>query len=404
MRRARRRREHLTGLVEQADQERTGTSDAPLGERWLAHLRHAYPHVPPDLPAHECSLGLTSAAERAAGARRVYLLDDEADGVPLGGEAHWRAGGALPSDGMPLGSDGYREGWEELYGQLVSMLDFDGEGWPVWWASRVRVQPHEVDALPPLLRLECHTRWKLGDVRIEHHASRVKLKVTHVNLEEQRQHHRALCLWQARWGITHGAATDAARAPRRDEKGYAILGPTGEAEMVNALAWIDHDGGGGSGQFDTAYGADNYLGELSALIRALEAAPPGGRLLVVTDAMSPVAALRSFTHKHDRHKLGYLAAELLDTLDQLVERQEAVVFLWQPSHVGAPVNEAADVAAGAALKVERWVQVPSYTPRFCSLLYSMATRTPFRWATRMMCRVVHRRLLDAVDETVVQLP
>ena len=95
---------------------------------------------------------------------------------------------------------------------------------------------------------------------------------------------------------------------------------------------------------------------------------------------------------------------MLDTLDQLVERQEAVVFLWQPSHVGAPVNEAADVAAGAALKVERWVQVPSYTPRFCSLLYSMATRTPFRWATRMMCRVVHRRLLDAVDETVVQLP
>ena len=91
------------------------------------------------------------------------MLDDEADGVPLGGEAHWCAGGVLPSDGMQLGGDGYREGWEALYGQLVSMLDFDGEGWPVWGSSRVRVQPHEVDALPPLLRLECHTRWKLGD-------------------------------------------------------------------------------------------------------------------------------------------------------------------------------------------------------------------------------------------------
>ena len=70
--------------------------------------------------------------------------------------------------------------------------------------------------------------------------------------------------------------------------------------MVNALAWVDHRGGGDSGQFSTQYGADNYLGELCALIKALEAAPRGGRVLVVTDAQSPVAALRSFTRKHDR--------------------------------------------------------------------------------------------------------
>ena len=41
------------------------------------------------------------------------------------------------------------------------------------------------------------------------------------------------------------------------------------------------------------------------------------------------------------------------SIEQLVARQEVVVFLWQTSQVGAPANEWADVLAGEAMAKEQ---------------------------------------------------
>ena len=114
---------------------------------------------------------------------------------------------------------------------------------------------------PPPFRplFPLRARWRLGEVPIIPLADEEKRKYTHVNLEEQRRHHRALCLWQARLGITYGVATDASRVIRRNERGYPVYNEYGEAEKDNALAWINHWGEHESGHFTTEVGADNYL-------------------------------------------------------------------------------------------------------------------------------------------------
>ena len=73
-------------------------------------------------------------------------------------------------------------------------------------------------------------------------------------------------------------------------------------------------------------GNDNYLGELAAVLTALKSEPEGGRILIILDATSPVRALLKFRKCHQRTQLGYFASEWLDALDQLVARQEVVVF------------------------------------------------------------------------------
>ena len=91
--------------------------------------------------------------------------------------------------------------------------------------------------------------------------------------------------------------------------------------------------------------SDNYLAEMAALIDLLHHSPAGGRILVMMDATSPVHSLITFRKIHARRAQEKLAMRMLDTLLQLVARQEVVVFLWQRSHMGSPSNEWADGVA-----------------------------------------------------------
>jgi ribonuclease HI len=87
---------------------------------------------------------------------------------------------------------------------------------------------------------------------------------------------------------------------------------------------------------------------MAALLLAITDAAEGGRVLVVLDASSPVRAWLRFRGSHNRHKLDYYAARLLDSLDQALQKIAVVVFFWQTSHVGSPTNEWADLSATAA--------------------------------------------------------
>ena len=112
---------------------------------------------------------------------------------------------------------------------------------------------------------------------------------------------------------------------------------------------------------------NNYKAEMAAVIDAMEAEDAGGRLVFVIDATSPIRALLKYRKVHHRRRVDYYAEEELDTLMQLMERHEVVVFIWQTSHVGSPPNEWADVLADEA--ATGWVRSISgrslFTLRAC---------------------------------------
>ena len=72
---------------------------------------------------------------------------------------------------------------------------------------------------------------------------------------------------------------------------------------------------------------DNYLAELAAILDQAEEAPERSRIVIMLDATSPVHALIKFRAAHARRRAGYYGSTWLDTLDQLLEPLDAVVFL-----------------------------------------------------------------------------
>jgi len=71
-------------------------------------------------------------------------------------------------------------------------------------------------------------------------------------------------------------------------------------------------------------------------------------VVIVFDATSPPEVLRRFVWSCRRKRQRIYRRDWLDTWWRQLQRFEAVVFLWQTSHVGAPVNEWADQAAAEA--------------------------------------------------------
>jgi hypothetical protein len=118
------------------------------------------------------------------------------------------------------------------------------------------------------------------------------------------------------------------------------------------------------------------------------------------DATSPVKAYMHFCKTHDRRKQTYYLVGWYDTLQQLMTRHEVVIFLWQTSHVGSPVNEMADVAAAAAAEVGERLEVPLLAAR-CGALWSVeASKGSHAWVAPRARECVRARLvLSAVKET-----
>ena len=82
--------------------------------------------------------------------------------------------------------------------------------------------------------------------------------------------------------------------------------------------------------------------------------------------------------RHARYKLNYYARALLDTFEQLVQKCEVVVLVWQTSHVGSPANEWADLSAMAAL-ARAVLAFPVRPATFFTYYYTRVERSLFRW-------------------------
>ena len=145
-------------------------------------------------------------------------------------------------------------------------------------------------------------------------------------------------------------------------------------------------------------GNDNYLGELAALMDVLRQAPPGGVVVIVFDATSPVHALLKFVRAGSREKQRYYGGEWLEELWRLIQRQRLVWFWWQTSHVGAPLNEWADLLADEA-KALPAVAVSRGPVTFASLRWAGARGGVHEWASRRASEVTSGWLASFMSET-----
>lgn len=123
-----------------------------------------------------------------------------------------------------------------------------------------------------------------------------------------------------------------------------------------------------------------------------------GRIIIIFDATSPVLAMQKFRKACHRKGQGYYVGEWLEAMFRLLDRQEAVVFLWQNSHQGDPVNEWADVLATRAGKTESYIAVPRVPPQSASMTASMPCKSTYKFAIDQSTGVVSRKLAESLQE------
>jgi hypothetical protein len=125
-------------------------------------------------------------------------------------------------------------------------------------------------------------------------------------------------------------------------------------------------------------------------------------VVIVFDATSPVTAMRKFATSGDRTRQSYNAGQWLEHFVRLVNRQQVVVFMWQTSHVGSPLNEFADYLADLALK-ESVVPVPRGLVEFEAVRWSGARRGGLHaWARPRSQQVIQSWLAQSALETPVR--
>ena len=138
--------------------------------------------------------------------------------------------------------------------------------------------------------------------------------------------------------------------------------------MVAAFAAARHDGSVRRGTLGPLH-RDNYIAEMVAQIMA--AGGDEERLVIVYDATSPVQALVRFMVSCARRQQRVYRRDLLQVWLTRLRRKKAIAWLHQPSHVGEPTNEWADVEADGSvlepLLEPLLVQLGAEEPTYCSL-------------------------------------
>ena len=100
----------------------------------------------------------------------------------------------------------------------------------------------------------------------------------------------------------------------------------------------------------------------------------------------------------DRARNRSYAGSWLEHLLRLVHRQELVVFWWQTSHVGSPLNECADMRAEAAKRLDV-VPVSRGPITFAKLQWTGAQRGVHHWARVNAQRATVVWLASSCEET-----
>ena len=353
---------------------------------WKAEMQACWSGVVPR-PAVPWQCGVVDVGERAKGPTLFCSLE---------GAVHVEGGEARYRKRIGVGEDGFQVGWEAAMLEEMATVSFDDEvGLPRLTATGDLITLETVGelGLGPSMQMLCRARLMMpADVQIvsgraeayreEHGARR---KDTHVSLTVQADNVHEVCMWGARVGATHVMSGDASRA--RD--GACSRGSLRNDGLVKAGMIVEDDCD------------DNYLAELAAILDQAAAVPRGSRIVIMLDATSPVHAFIKFRAAHARRRAGYYGSTWLDTLDQLLDGLEAVVFLWQRSHVGSPMNEVADLLAGSCDR-DASLAVVRRPGRSSTMRPSRPKSSVRGWHAPRAQAVVYARLQAAMVSTIQQ--
>ena len=378
-------------LARVASGEEASGSQREWREAWQA----CYPRAAPR-PAETWHSGMPEGLETGA---RIWAVEGVDRGVAAsGGEANYlrRADKVFTpvgaADTFRIGEDEFATGWAEEAEAQAQLLSINGEGIAVDPCTDEPLVGAALERLEPGPQLVANSlrllhEWEVVKA-VEELAAGKQQKCT-INLEVAAANVLELTEWQAKIRATAAFATDGAWVKGAD---------------IAARGFVRHDGTTFHGELQEVAGKDNYVAELAALIDALASCEDGGRVIMVVDALSPVWALLRFRVSHDRTKQQFYCDDLLDTLDQQLMRMEAVVFLWQTSHVGSPPNEAADQLADVFDCEGNVVAVPCAPARHYFIALAAPARSVREWASHRGRGVVAGWLKAAVTQTQFEEP
>ena len=168
---------------------------------------------------------------------------------------------------------------------------------------------------------------------------------------------------------------------------------TGDRRVVAAWAAVRHDGVQESGALPEGV-RDNYMAEMAA---QLSVAAHAGvrRVVIIFDATSPPEVLRRFVWSCRRKRQRVYRRDWLDTWWRQLQAFEVVVFVWQTSHVGAPVNEWADRAAAKAARAGLDEATPELLPvTYASLELERADGQLIRGGPRAVAAAAAQREIE----------
>ena len=88
-----------------------------------------------------------------------------------------------------------------------------------------------------------------------------------------------------------------------------------------------------------------FQGEMMAIYQTLKTAPVGERLVIYTDSLSGLQALRNWKNSTDR-----IISSIIKQIKSLEDHPTEIYFHWVKGHNNVPGNEAADQLAKTAAK------------------------------------------------------
>ena len=319
-------------------------------------------------------------------------------------------GGWLSTPGVA--ANGWLEDWESRYASLRNLYATDGEGFLM---ARVggdfgdrrlrRLSADELDffSLPSPIRAFAEARYATCNLPMVGGPPIKDTSRSFINVDVASTELDRVLEMCAKFNLSDLVSLDASWDVERNEDGIPQFDAVGNVLRVLSRAVALSDGRRMGGRIEEVTGSDNYLGELAAQLDALSHLPAGGRVAIVFDATSPVTAMRAFSHSCARARNRFYAGSWLEHFIRLLRRQQLVVFMWQTSHVGSPLNEHVDIIADEA---KGWdaVPVPRGPATFASWQWTGAQRGVHQWARVNAQRSLLAALGAACDETPIRSP
>ena len=445
----------------EAEVSREGTAGVTDEEEWSELMREAFGYAgePASVVMGESNPGQVLPETEAEGPRMWLVRQGEVEA--RGGEARW-----LRRE--DVGEDGYKVGWRETFNAATGDLYIDADG-------RVRKGGDEVVTVEeaaergPAVEMAVRARAALGETRVVDHPPRKQeggggrkdsegevsgsgskgskggersgsgadknpggdqeggergsssdrgcagtddkgddaaggeAGGNFVNIRAAGEGLTDAAMWAARIGAESVFTLDGSLAK--------VVAADGEI-MVAAWAAVDNQGNVESGALPEE-ARDNYMAEMAAQLSV--AGGEQRRVVIIMDATSPVLALWNFMSKCDRQRQRVYRRDWMDTWMTWLHEFEAVVFLWQTSHVGAPINEWADVEAGKATGALLPECMPKLLPETYGTLelavggpseglrdWRIVPRGVRPWATQLLTQEVIERLRVTSKRTQVR--